>query len=107
MDPIKITPKTYYSPSDSAYGFFIDGEFLYHYFDEEAAKELLIDITNDLEKKFKKNNPNHRVFIEKKNDWKYAVMKARDGYILDGKPRQVHVVEIKRSQKLLKCVDEE
>ena len=105
MDPIKITPQTYYSPQDSAYGFFVDGEFLYHSFDESLAKEFLEDIIKDLERKFKKENPLHRTFIEKINDWKYVVNKARDGYLLQGKPRQVHVVEIKRSQKLLKCID--
>src|SRR6056297_2500707 len=107
MEPIKITPKTYYSPADSSYVFFVDGECLYHCFDEALAKEHLIDITNDLERKFKKNNPQHRTFQEKINEWKYHVMKARDGIVLEGKPRVVHVVEIKRSQKLLKCVDEE
>ena len=107
MEPIKITTKTYYSPQDSAYGFFVDGEYLYHCFDETLAGEFLIDITNDLERKFKKANPNHRVFQEKINDWTYHVMKCRDGIVLEGKPRCVHVIEIKRSQKLLKCVDEE
>lgn len=107
MDPIKITPMTYYSPADSAFVFFVDGECLYHCFDETLAKQHLIDITNDLERKFKKSHPQHRAFQEKINEWTYHVMKARDGVVLEGKPRVVHVVEIKRSQKLLKCVDEE
>lgn len=107
MDPIKITPKTYYSPQDGVYGFFVDGELLYYSFDETLAKEFLEDITKELERKFKKNNPLHRTFIEKINDWKFVVNKSRDGILLQGKPRQIHVVEIKRAQKLLKCIDEE
>jgi hypothetical protein len=106
MDPIKITPKTYYSPSDSAYGFFVDGEFLYYSFDEDLAKEFLEDIIKDLERKFKKENPLHRTFIERPNAWTAILQKARDGIILQGKPRCVHTVELKRAQKLLKCIEE-
>lgn len=101
---IKITDKTYCNTEDSIYCFFIDDELLYHCFDSDLAHEYLEDIIKDLETKYKKSHPDHRVFVEKKNDWKYIVQRVRDGILLGGKPRETHVVEIKRSQKLLKPI---
>jgi hypothetical protein len=100
----KITENTFCSTTDedTIYCFFVDGELLYHCFSKELAHQYLEDIVGDLETKFKKTHPEYRVFIEKKNEWKYFVQRARDGVFLNGKPKQTHVVEIKRSQKLLK-----
>ena len=103
---VKITEHTYCSTdvSKSIYCFFIDDQLLYHCFDSELAQEYLKDIVRDLEEKFKKKNPNYRVFVEKINAWKYVVQRARDGIILTGKPRATHTVEIKMSQQLLKPI---
>lgn len=103
---VKITDKTFCSTSsdDSIYGFFIDGEFLYFCISPELATEFLVDIVNSYEAKFKKANPDYRVFVEKANDWKYTIQRARDGIFTNGKPRQTHIFEIKRAQKLLKPI---
>lgn len=105
---VKITDKTYFSTTqeDSVYSFFIDGELMYHCFSPELAHEFLEDIVKDLETKYKKSHHEHRVFVEKKNDWMYIVQRVRDGVILSGKPKQTHIVEIKRSQKLLKPISQ-
>jgi hypothetical protein len=101
---VKITEKTYCSTSteESIFCFFIDNQLLYHCSSEEMAKIFLEDLVKDLEAKFKKNHTDHRVFIEKKNDWKFVVQRVRDGFLLSGKPRETHTVEIRRSQQLLK-----
>ena len=104
--PVKITNTTYYSPIDSTFGFFIDGEYLYHCFNEDLSKIFLEDLARDLENKFKKEHPDHRVVIERPNSWKIVLSKCRDGIILAGKPTQIHTIEIKRSQKLLKSVED-
>lgn len=103
---VKITEKTYCSTADedSIFAFFIDGQLQYHCFSAELAKEFLEDLVRDLEVKFKKLNPEYRVFIEKQNDWTYFIQRARDGIMFRGKPKQTHIVEIKRSQKLLKPI---
>lgn len=102
----KVTDKTYCSTKDedSIFSFFVDGALLYHCFSADLAHEYLEDLVRDLEVKFKKAHPEYRVFIEKQNEWTYIIQRARDGVVFRGKPKQTHIVEIKRSQKLLKPV---
>lgn len=102
----KVTNNTYCSTEQekTMYCFFVDEELLYHCFDGQLAHEYLKDIVEDLETKFKKANPNHRVMVEKRNEWKYVIQRARDGIFLRGKPTPTHVVEIKTSQQLLKPI---
>ena len=104
-EPVKITTNTYYSPQDPSYILFVDNEPLYHSFDEEQSKEYLEDIIKDLERRFKKEHDNYRTFIERPNAWTAILQKARDGILLQGKPRQVHIIQIKQTHKLLKCID--
>ena len=101
---VRITDKTYCNINEAVYGFFIDNEYLYHCFTEDLAKEFLEDIVKDLESKYKKANPHHRVFVEKINEWKFHIQRSRDGFLLSGKPRLTHVIEIRQSQKLVKCI---
>jgi hypothetical protein len=107
MEPVKITNTTYYSPADTTFGFFIDGEFLYFCNSEILAKEFLIDLTKNLETKFKKSHPDHRVVTEQPNSWKMILSKVRDGRLLAGKPTVIHVIEIKSCHKLLKVEQEQ
>lgn len=103
---VKVTNETHCSTAeeDTVYSFFIDDVLLYHCFTPELAHEYLEDITKHYETEYKRLNPTCRVFVEKQNDWKYVIQRSRDGMIMRGKPKQTHVVEIRRSQKLLKLV---
>ena len=105
----KVTPSTVFCSTDkddSCYCFFVDGQILYHCFDPKLALYFINEIVLDLQTQFKKTHPEHRVFIEKVNEWKYIIQRVRDGSILNGKPRQTHTVEIRQTSKLLKPVDE-
>lgn len=110
MDNVKkITSKVYCSSdnSDSCYCFFIDGKLLYHCFDQTMALYFINELVLDLQEKFKKTHPEHRVLIEKVNEWKYVIQRVRDGLLLSGKPRETHIVEIQQSAKLLKPVTDD
>jgi len=64
------------------------------------------EIVLDLQDKYRKSHPDHRIFIEKINDWKYVIQRVRDGILLSGKPRQTHIVEIQQSAQLFKTSQE-
>lgn len=101
---VKITNRVSCSTAreNCCYCFFIDGKLLYHCFDEKQALYFINEIVLDLQDKFKKSHPDHRVFIEKVNEWKYIIQRVRDGPIFSGKPRETHVVEIQQSSQLFK-----
>ena len=103
---VKITDSTYCStePAKTIFCFFIDGVLLYHCHDQNLASIYLKDIVDSYETKFKKAHPNYRVMVEKQNDWKYVIQRARDGVLFRGKPTATHIIEIKMSHQLLKPV---
>lgn len=106
-EPLQLASKTFVSTdeNESVYGLFIDGEFQYFCHDNSMAIEFLIDIVNEYDKKFKQGHPEYRTFIEKKNEWKYLIQRVKDGVIFNGKPKQTHILELKRAMKLLKPVE--
>ena len=98
----KITPSgVYCNTGDTCYCFFVDGKLLYHSLDKKQILFFINEIVLDLQEQFRKKHPEHRVFIEKINEWKYVIQRVRDGNLLYGTPRQTHIVEIQETSRLV------